>query len=63
MAAYNTTTKVIIHSIPDGSADSVANSYAKEVNDYVETIESGELVNIHSVARGSTMITTIIHLS
>ena len=31
MAAYNVTTKVIVHSIPDGSADSVANSYAKEV--------------------------------
>ena len=61
MAVYATTTKVIIHSIPDGSADSVSDSYAKEVNDYVKTIEVGDIVNIHSVSRGSTMITTIVH--
>ena len=65
MAAYNVTTKVIVHSIPDGSADSVANSYAKEVNDYIQGLDSTSqaIVNIHSVARGSSIITTIVHYS
>jgi len=65
MAAYNVTTKVIIHSIPDVSADSVADSYAKEVNDYIQTLDSSSqaIVNIHSVAKGSGIMTTIVHTS
>ena len=39
MANYNTTTKVIIEDI-DTRPDSQSGSYAKEVNDYLETVDN-----------------------
>jgi hypothetical protein len=45
MANFSTTTKVIINDV-SSRADSIAGSLAKEVNDYIETIDDAKLVDI-----------------
>ena len=54
MANYAVITKVIIHNKINNDADTVAGSYAKEVSDYLETIDTGK--TIHSIY--STEITS-----
>ena len=50
MANYNTTTKIIINDVTS-RADSVSGSLAKEINDYVQTLDdsSGAIVDIKAV--------------
>jgi len=66
MANYDVTTKVIIHSAPNNNADSVVGSYAKEVNDYLQTVDDSKTIrSIHSVwlPSSNAVMTTIIHNS
>jgi hypothetical protein len=62
MANFNVTTKIIINTISP-SADSVAGSYAKEVNDYLQSVDDGKTIrSIHSVQmRDGRIMTVIIH--
>tara|TARA_R100000697_G_scaffold117067_1_gene138207 strand:- start:471 stop:662 length:192 start_codon:yes stop_codon:yes gene_type:complete len=59
MANFNTTTKVIIN---DASSrdDAVAGSLAKEINDYIETIDDAKLVATNAVMIDRTRIAYII---
>ena len=41
MAAYDTRVKIFISSKANADADSVAGSYAKEINDYIQTLDDG----------------------
>ena len=59
MANFITTTKVIINDITT-DADSVANSLAKEINDYIETIDDAKLVDIKAVKFDRSRIAYII---
>jgi len=62
MANFNVTTKIIINTISP-NADSVAGSYAKEVNDYLQSVDDGKTIrSIHSVQmRDGRIMTVIIH--
>ena len=62
MANFNVTTKIIINTISP-SADSVAGSYAKEVNDYIQSVDDSKTIrSIHSVQmRDGRIMTVIIH--
>jgi hypothetical protein len=63
MANYAVITKVIIHSKINNDADTVAGSYAKEVSDYLETIDTGKTIrSIHSteIASSNSIMTVII---
>ena len=62
MANYNTTTKVIVNDITP-AADSVSGSYAKEVNDYLESVENTKTIrSIETVlTREGRLATIIIH--
>ena len=62
MANYAVITKVIIHSKINNDADSVAGSYAKEVSDYIETIDDGKTIrSIYSTELvSSNAIMTVI---
>jgi len=63
MANYAVVTKVIIHNKINNDADSVAGSYAKEVSDYLETIDDGKAIHsIHSteIASSNSIMTVII---
>jgi hypothetical protein len=60
MANYNTTTKVIIEDI-DTRPDSQSGSYAKEVNDYLETVDNTKTIrSINSVVTKEGRVATII---
>lgn len=67
MASYAVITKVIIHSKVSADADSVAGSYAKEVSDYIESIDSTSqaIISMHSVelASSGAVMTVIVHPS
>ena len=63
MANYAVITKVIIHNKVNNDADSVAGSYAKEVSDYLETIDTTKTIrSIHSteLPSSSSIMTVII---
>jgi len=62
MANFNVTTKIIINTISP-NADSVAGSYAKEVNDYLQSVDDGKTIrSIHSIQmRDGRIMTVIIH--
>jgi len=62
MANYNTTTKVIVNDITP-AADSVSGSYAKEVNDYLESVDNTKTIrSIETVlTREGRLATIIIH--
>ena len=62
MANFNVTTKIIINTISP-NADSVAGSYAKEVNDYIQSVDDSTTIrSIHSVQmRDGRIMTVIIH--
>ena len=62
MANFNVTTKIIINTISP-NADSVAGSYAKEVNDYIQSVDDSKTIrSIHSVQmRDGRIKTVIIH--
>jgi len=61
MAAYNVVTKIIIGNLsPD--ADTVTGSLAKEITDYIETLDdtSGAIVDIQAVELDKGRIAYII---
>ena len=63
MANFAVITKVIIHNKINNDADTVAGSYAKEVSDYLETIDDGKTIrSIHSteIASSNSIMTVII---
>ena len=61
MAAYNTITKVIINDVSP-AASSVAGSLAKEINDYIQTLDStnNAIVDIQAVMLDRTRVAYII---
>ena len=61
MANYNTITKVIINDIST-AASSVTGSLAKEINDYIQTLDdsSGAIVDIQAVRLDLTRVAYII---
>ena len=59
MANFDTVTKVIINDI-SVSASTVDGSLAKEINDYIETIDDAKLVDIKAVMLDRTRIAYII---
>jgi|TARA_X000001388_G_C2120515_1_gene81275 hypothetical protein len=59
MANFNTSTKVIINDV-SVKDDSVAGSLAKEINDYIETIDDAKLVDIKAVMLDRTRVAVII---
>jgi|TARA_R100001530_G_scaffold47170_2_gene35484 hypothetical protein len=62
MANYNTTTRVIINE-PSVASDSTSGSLAKELNDYLESVDDSKTIrSIHSAQmRDGRIITVIIH--
>jgi hypothetical protein len=61
MADYNTITKVIINDISPAASD-VAGSLAKEINDYIQTLDStsNAIVDIQSVKLDRSRVAYII---
>lgn len=61
MAAYNTITKVIINDISPAASD-VAGSLAKEINDYIQTLDStnNAIVDIQAVKLDRSRVAYII---
>jgi len=61
MANYNTITKVIINDI-SSDASSVTGSLAKEINDYIQTLDSTDnaIVDIQSVKLDRSRVAYII---
>ena len=61
MAAYNTTTKVIIADLTDES-DQTADSLAKRVNDYIQTLDdtTNTIIDIQSTMVNNGVIAYII---
>tara|TARA_R110001606_G_scaffold385253_2_gene548703 strand:+ start:896 stop:1093 length:198 start_codon:yes stop_codon:yes gene_type:complete len=61
MANYNTITKVIINDI-SSDASSVTGSLAKEINDYIQTLDStnNAIVDIQSVKLDRSRVAYII---
>jgi len=61
MANYNTITKVIINDI-SSDASSVTGSLAKEINDYIQTLDStnNAIVDIQSIRLDRSRIAYII---
>tara|TARA_B100001248_G_C27370892_1_gene451579 strand:+ start:855 stop:1046 length:192 start_codon:yes stop_codon:yes gene_type:complete len=59
MANFDTVTKVIINDIsPDAST--VSGSLAKEINDYIETIDDAKLVATNAVMLDRSRVAYII---
>ena len=59
MANFDTLTKVIINDVsPDAST--VTGSLAKEINDYIETIDDAKLVDIKAVMLDRSKIAYIV---
>ena len=67
MADYNTTTKIIKYShanFPTNDDDGTTGSLAKEINDYIQSVDEGKtIINIHSVYHptSNSTFTIIIH--
>lgn len=61
MADYNTITKVIINDVSP-AASSVEGSLAKEINDYIQTLDStnNAIVDIQAVMLDRTRVAYII---
>jgi hypothetical protein len=61
MADYNTITKVIINDV-SSDASSVTGSLAKEINDYIQTLDStnNAIVDIQSIRLDRSRIAYII---
>ena len=59
MANFDTVTKVIINDISP-AASTVSGSLAKEINDYIETIDDAKLVATNAVMLDRTIIAYII---
>ncbi len=61
MADYNTITKVIINDV-SSDASSVTGSLAKEINDYIQTLDStnNAIVDIQSVKLDRSRVAYII---
>jgi hypothetical protein len=59
MANFDTVTKVIINDV-SAAASSVSGSLAKEINDYIETIDDTKLVDIKAVMLDRTRIAYIV---
>jgi hypothetical protein len=59
MANFNTTTKVIINDMSAGDS-SVSGSLAKEINDYIETIDDAKLVDIKAVRLDLSRVAYIV---
>ena len=59
MANFDTVTKVIINDV-SAAASSVSGSLAKEINDYIETIDDAKLVDIKAVMLDGTRIAYIV---
>lgn len=59
MANFDTNTKVIINDV-SSKAQSVAGSLAKEINDYIETIDDAKLVDIKAVMLDRSRIAYIV---
>tara|TARA_R100000329_G_scaffold150847_2_gene144840 strand:- start:2871 stop:3068 length:198 start_codon:yes stop_codon:yes gene_type:complete len=61
MADYNTITKVIINEVSPEASD-VAGSLAKEINDYIQTLDStnNAIVDIQAVRLDRSRIAYII---
>jgi|TARA_B100000965_G_C19353026_1_gene652667 hypothetical protein len=61
MANYNTTTKIIINDLSVKS-DSTAGSLAKEINDYIQTLDdsTNAIVDIQAVKLDSTRVAYIV---
>ena len=61
MADYNTITKVIINEVSPEASD-VAGSLAKEINDYIQTLDStnNAIVDIQAVRLDRSIIAYII---
>ena len=61
MADYNTITKVIINEVSPEASD-VAGSLAKEINDYIQTLDStnNAIVDIQAVMLDRTRVAYII---
>ena len=59
MANFDTNTKVIINDI-SAAASTVAGSLAKEINDYMESIDDAKLVDIKAVMLDRTRIAYIV---
>ena len=61
MADYNTITKVIINDV-SSDASSVTGSLAKEINDYIQTLDSTDnaIVDIQSVKLDRSRVAYII---
>ncbi len=61
MAAYNTITKVIINDISPAASD-VSGSLAKEINDYIQTLDStnNAIVDIQAVKLDRSRVAYIV---
>ena len=61
MANYNTTTKIIINDLSVKS-DSTAGSLAKEINDYIQTLDdsTNAIVDIQAVKLDSIRVAYIV---
>tara|TARA_Y100001951_G_C11064963_1_gene142915 strand:- start:319 stop:519 length:201 start_codon:yes stop_codon:yes gene_type:complete len=62
MAAYNTRVKIFISSKANADADTVAGSYAKELNDFIQSLDSssGEIQQMNTVELQNGSIMTIL---
>ena len=59
MANFDTVTKVIINDVSP-EASTVTGSLAKEINDYIETIDDAKLVDIKAVMLDRSKIAYIV---
>jgi hypothetical protein len=59
MADFDTNTKVIINDI-SAAASTVTGSLAKEINDYIESVDDSKLVATNAVMLDSSRIAYII---
>tara|TARA_R100001463_G_scaffold70669_1_gene124345 strand:+ start:1165 stop:1362 length:198 start_codon:yes stop_codon:yes gene_type:complete len=61
MANYNTTTKIIINDLSVKS-DSTAGSLAKEINDYIQTLDdsTNAIVDIQAVKLDASRVAYIV---
>ena len=61
MAIYNTTTKIIINDLSVKS-DSTSGSLAKEINDYIQTLDdsTNAIVDIQAVKLDATRVAYIV---
>ena len=62
MAAYNTRVKIFISSKANADADTVSGSYAKELNDFIQTLDSstGTIQQMNTVELQNGSIMTIL---